>query len=534
MVPFYEGAASALANHIQVMTETIETAKFTGSNKARRQTIKDMKRYESLARFNKKPDAKKKYRDLAAKEREKLADPESTLDNESLDTTIRKLLDKEGSTVTGEQVDEMLGIIRARLNEKGMSGPVGSIRNLGLMSTLTDVTSLVTQASEIVFSVFTGGRNLSAAWVGLGQAVKGKSFIKGVDVGLKQAMMEYQRESDSKTSKWTSKLLTATGFAGIDIKMKETFMNTQILKAKAQIKSAKGKARLKKDWEPFFGEDYAAFVKELESGTVGEHTQLMAYSKLMDYQPTDVIANPQAYAEGGNYRMLYMLKTFQLRQANRVWSDIRLAVKNAYAIDPKTGERPSAAETAKALVEPTARIASFVVLFSLAGATKDELRDLILGRELPAREHFWNNMLQLAMFSRYDWEQVKKDGLGSTLMGQLQPPMPWVDLPWSAAESVFNDKPFDTKWLTLLPYIGKPLYSRGTEKGKTTATNRTKSTYLDMIRTAVRNDNRQDLRNARDKIRKYNQGKGKEQRITTSAVSRVMSDEKKKLQEARS
>ena len=66
------------------------------------------------------------------------------------------------------------------------------------------------------------------------------------------------------------------------------------------------------------------FYQELQNNEVGQHTQLMAYSKLMDYQPTDVIANPQAYMEGGNWRIMYMLKTFQLCDGllmkNEIWN----------------------------------------------------------------------------------------------------------------------------------------------------------------------------------------------------------------------
>jgi len=317
------------------------------------------------------------------------------------------------------------------------------------------------------------------------------------------------------------------GFSKIDITMKETFMNTQVLKAQAMTK-----AELTKEWKPFFGEDFDAFVKELDAmnkqkdkgqqPTPGEHTELMAYSKLMDYQPTDVIANPQAYMEGGNWRLLYMLKTFQLRQVNRVYSELKDVYKKAIV-----------EKDAKAAAAAAAKLGTFVVLFSLAGATKDELRDAVLGRELPMREHFWNNMLQLMMFSRYDWEQVKKDGLGATLVGQMQPPTPFIDLPWKFGASVIKGGPVDLKFLTMVPIAGKPFYSRATEQGRTAATNRTKSAYLDDIREAVRNENRQDLKNARAKIKKYNVGKAKEQRITTSAISRVMSDEKKKLTEAR-
>jgi len=517
MIPFYEHGASALTNHIAEMTEKIETAKFTGSNKARVQVIKDLKKAESLQRLNKKPEAKARYAAEVKALREKLTNPENTeILDESLDATMRKLLESD-TKVTGEQVDEMIQIIRARLMEKGMHGVIGTGRNFGLMSTLADMTSLVTQASEMVFSVFTGGKYLSTPWTGLGKAIRKESFIKGTDVGLKQALMEYQRDSDSKSTKWVSKLLDGVGFSKVDITMKETFMNTQILRAQKM-----SKAELQKEWGAFFGPEFEAFYAELKANEVGQHTQLMAYSKLMDYQPTDVIANPQAYMEGGNWRILYMLKTFQLRQANRVYTDLKNTLHLAKAGDTK------------AAFEAGVKLASFIVLFSLAGATKDEIRDMILGRELPAREHFWNNMMQLAMFSRYDYQEMQKDGIGKTLLGNLQPPTPFLDLPYKFAESFIRGEDINLKVATMIPIIGKPLYARYMKGGQTTTANQTKGGFGRRIESAIMSEDRGELTAIRADIRKYNRGRTGDQRVTTSYVSRKISDaRKKKREEAR-
>ena len=248
----------------------------------------------------------------------------------------------------------------------------------------------------------------------------------------------------------------------------------------------------------------------------------MAYSKLMDYQPTDVIANPQAYMEGGNWRIMYMLKTFQLRQANRVYSEAKRALKLA-----KEGDT-------KAAMEAGVKLASFIVLFSLAGATKDEIRDMILGRELPAREHFWNNMMQLAMFSRYDFQQMQKDGFGKTLLGNLQPPTPFLDLPYKTAESFIKGEGLNLKVATMIPIIGKPLYARGFKGGQETALNQTKGAFGRRIEDAIMDDDRQALTGIRADIRKYNQGRTGDQRITSSYVARKISaTRKKKREEAR-
>ena len=280
-------------------------------------------------------------------------------------------------------------------------------------------------------------------------------------------------------------------------------------------------AELQKEWGDFFGNDFEAFYSELQNNEVGQHTQLMAYSKLMDYQPTDVIANPQAYMEGGNWRMLHMLKTFQLRQANRVYSELKKGLQQAKAGDTK------------AAFETGVKLASFIVLFGLAGATKDELRDLILGRELPARDHFWNNLMQLAMFSRYDVREAQQEGWGKMLLGNLQPPTPYIDLPMKTLESFMKGETPDIKLLTMMPIIGKPVYARYTEQGREATVNQTKRGYAGLVRRAVRSEDSTALTKARADIRAYNSRVTGDTRITTSAIARWISEERKKLREAR-
>ena len=74
---------------------------------------------------------------------------------------------------------------------------------------------------------------------------------------------------------------------------------------------------------------------------------------------------------------------------------------------------------------------------------------------------------------------------------------------------------------------------RGTEAGSEASINRTKLAYLGNVREAIRKESRDDLAKARRLIRDHNMGKPREERITAGAISRVISDERKKQREYR-
>jgi len=128
---------------------------------------------------------------------------------------------------------------------------------------------------------------------------------------------------------------------------------------------------------------------------------------------------------------------------------------------------------------------------------------------------------------------MQKDGIGSTLMGAMAPPTPFLD---DTLMDLWDVMPFTEgtpKWksLQMVPWIGRALYARGTEAGQTATRNREKGNLYDDVRAAIRSGNSSDLSQARAAIREYNQGKTGDDRITVSAVSRQISNERKKMRE---
>ena len=83
--------------------------------------------------------------------------------------------------------------------------------------------------------------------------------------------------------------------------------------------------------------------------------------------------------------------------------------------------------------------------------------------------------------------------------------------------------------LKLVPVIGKIAYDRGTEKGQTNTINKTKSNYTSRLKDAVKAKDSAEISKVRKDIREYNSTVPKEERITTSAMSRVISAAKKSL-----
>ena len=121
--------------------------------------------------------------------------------------------------------------------------------------------------------------------------------------------------------------------------------------------------------------------------------------------------------------------------------------------------------------------------------------------------------------------------MGQTLLGMAVPPTPLFDeVPKDLWDLVTGEDPTG-KSLSMLPFFGRGIYSRFTEGGRTSATNRSKRSFGKQIESAVLSGNTGGLAGIRADIRKYNQGKTKDERITSSYVTRKVSAARKKKQE---
>jgi hypothetical protein len=129
----------------------------------------------------------------------------------------------------------------------------------------------------------------------------------------------------------------------------------------------------------------------------------LLYSELSNVQPISLAEMPVAYLRGGNWRSLYMLKTYTIKQIdlyrNEVFDKMRHPIN-----DPKL-----AGEGLVMLI----RLATALMLM---GMGSDALKDLILGRPIQLENMVIDNILKTMGITKYQIYQSKTDGVANTML----------------------------------------------------------------------------------------------------------------------
>ena len=149
-------------------------------------------------------------------------------------------------------------------------------------------------------------------------------------------------------------------------------------------------------------------IDELASGEITDNVKFYGFNTLLDFSPRTLSEMPEQYLRSGNGRIFYMLKTWTLKQFDIYRNEIFDVMKT----DKVQG------------VKNMIRLATFLFIMN---ATADTIKDTITGREIKWDDVLVDNIAKLVGFSRYQTQQVMKEGLATTLTDQLAPPLPFLD-----------------------------------------------------------------------------------------------------------
>jgi hypothetical protein len=208
---------------------------------------------------------------------------------------------------------------------------------------------------------------------------------------------------------------------------KETLVNGYL--SKAQSLARKSDDTLKRDLDLIFDpEEAAQAMEELAKGQITERTKLLAFNKLLDFQPVAKSEMPQKYLEMPNGRIFYMLKSFTLKQFD---------IFRRESIDHiVSGDKKRMAKGMKNLMLLSGA-------FFTANAAADEVKDLVLGRETPPSDRVVDNLWRLVGASKYDVYKARQDGVGQTVTKKiLFPTSVWDRLSKDVA-AVAEDKRYE-------------------------------------------------------------------------------------------
>lgn len=464
---FYMNSDAALMQYIYSMTKKIEARRFFGKVPENISKIKqrltaaqtsllNLNQQEALlssesSLTEEQQNLLDSYQEQKATLQDNITDYNAQLERyklqrdytENIGALINDLMIQGRLNKNDEQsLKEMLN---ARFNERGTTGIVHNYKNLSYIDIMGNPFSAITQIGDLAWAAYVG-----KAWTPKGfadttkhlvQAIFNKSNITKEDLGIERMAQEFA-DSDS-FSNAVSKVFKIVGLEKMDSIGKEVLINNAFSMYKRQVQTEQGRRELLNQIRPTFGSQSNNVINDLLADNPSENVKMLLYSRLLDFQPVSLSEMPEYYLNGGNWRILYMLKTYTIKQLDVFRNEVYRKFKD--------GDAPQKLEAMKNLVQ-------LLALLTLANAGADELKDLIMGKELKFSDRVIENLLTIGGANRYVRMQANREGIGSAIGQMILPPFKFIN---SLFKDITKGEMFDleeSRALESVPFVGKLAY----------------------------------------------------------------------------
>lgn len=377
---------------------------------------------------------------------------EGTDIGDQLGTVIDKEVKRIGLGM--EKRDELIELLQSRMTtgEQAPNSFWRGFKNLGYTTTLGNPVAAMTQTGDQAFALFKAGIRDAT------KAALSPKIMKKLDLGLEEAMEEiYSHPSALKRTLDFS--LRWGGFNGMDKLGKETILNGALRKYMRMLKTEKGQRKFVAKWGRYFGNETSSLMSDIKKfgqpyttkvtkgknagktiervGEMSDNMRLMLWHELSDVQPISLAEMPKFYLDHPNLRVLYMLKTFTIKQVDFMRREIfRKFNEGKYG-------------------EASKNLAAFTTFWMMMNGTADGLKSVLTGDEFDINDNMVENLMQLTVWSRYSNEQALKEGYGQAVINFVAPPVPFIDKPTLA---VTRGDPLLA--LEPVPIVGKVISKR--------------------------------------------------------------------------
>jgi hypothetical protein len=132
------------------------------------------------------------------------------------------------------------------------------------------------------------------------------------------------------------------------------------------------------------------------------------FSDLLDYQPVALSEMPLNYLKHGNARVLYMLKTYTLKQLDV----FRREIVDEYKRNPK-----------QAMLNAAKLSGMFVAM----GMATDVIRDFLSGRKIRMDDLVVDNLMKLTGLTKYIIWQAREEGPVAAAIKMVTPPVQFLE-----------------------------------------------------------------------------------------------------------
>lgn len=337
---------------------------------------------------------------------------EKTLE-ESIGNFVLDML--QSGDIKGTEAQDVSEIMSARFSPKAPGRAVSTIKNISYIETMGSITSAITQIGDIAFALYKSGFYRTGK--ALAKTLTGQSDVTKEDIGIEFIAEEFASKSKSQAA--LKAVFKIVGLNWMDRLGKEALINAAFdrfskLATETEQKNPDSLTgahkKLRDQLEEIFGEEAYQTFEDLKNKKASDNVKYLLFSELADVQPIALSEMPEAYLKSGNMRILYMLKTYTIKQID--------VFRNEVFIDMH--KRP---------VEALQNFIRLSALLIMANATADVLKDLLLGRPMDSDEddYLWikltDNILRLFGLSKYSLYRFKKDGVADGISSIVLPPI---------------------------------------------------------------------------------------------------------------
>lgn len=308
----------------------------------------------------------------------------------------------EQGLVEHKEEEELKALLKGVVDARGTRGWINWAKNATYIYTMGSPISAITQIKDLAFSLYKNG--FYRTGVSLAKSVTGNQILSKEDLGIDNVLQEY--EDETRAAEMVRKVFKLVGISTLDNIGKETYIGASYERLKAR--AAANDAQFK-DFLNLVFEDKADQVKaDLLAGNMTEDVKYILFSELSDIQPISISEMPLYYANGGNWRLMYMLKSYTVRQL-----DIfrREAIDDIFTKDP--------ARVAKGFKN----LLHLAICLLLVGVPTDALKDFLLGRDIDLNDLAINNILNVMGFSKYTIFKTKTEGIQGAVISTVVPPI---------------------------------------------------------------------------------------------------------------
>lgn len=264
------------------------------------------------------------------------------------------------------------------------------------------------------------------------------------DLGIEDLYEEFKADG-TKLKKVFNAVMKWSGFKYLDIFTKDVNIQAALLNAKETLKSSgeKTDALIDKIYMYMGGDEEAAnalIANLINDNWKDQDVRLFAFNELSNQQPITKLEVPEFYNKYPQFRVLYLYKTFAVKQLNFAYANILSDIKN----NPKQGFK---------------KLVKFMAWLMAVGVTKDIIADMLKGKEIHLTDSAMFSITSFFFLNEYNYYTFKNKGAIMGVFHMVMPPVPLMTEISSDVKRASKGKiknPMQLKTIRGVPVIGKP------------------------------------------------------------------------------